>query len=269
MHTAVVTGAGRGLGREIAVGLARKGYQVLVTDIDEVAARHTAVTIGGRAMRQDVREPASHREIARAAMERGPLRVWVNNAGVLETGAAWELDEVQVRRHIDVNVLGVIWGARAAVEAMRQSGGHIINIASMSSHVPAPGLAVYGATKHAVLGFSTSLEGDLRAAKLPIRVSAVCPDAIDTDMVREVADSGDADILFSAAHLLTAERVAKVVVELVDRPRLVVSLPLSRAALAHLMRPFPALGLRLLEPFRKLGERHRKSALRRPGWRSR
>lgn len=136
MKIAVVTGTGKGLGRKIAKGLGTKGFVLLVTDIDEEAARDTASAIGGGAwaMRQEVRDPASHHEVA-----------------------------------------------RAAIEAMRAQGGHLINIASLWSIVPVPGLAVYGATKQAVLGFTVSLAGDIDRAGLPIEVSAVCPDGIDAE----------------------------------------------------------------------------------------
>jgi len=120
MKTAVVTGAGRGLGREIAMGLATKGFSVLVTDIDEASAAETARLIGESAwsMRQDVRDAAFHHEVARAANQRGSLELWVNNAGVLYAGGAWEHTDEEVGRMVDINVLGMIWGARAAVEAI-------------------------------------------------------------------------------------------------------------------------------------------------------
>ena len=218
MKTAVVTGAGKGLGRRIAEGLANKGFAVLITDIDEDTAKATADAIGGDAwsMGHDVRDPAMHRLVAQEANSRGSLSLWVNNAGILSLAPIWEMDDDDVRRHIDINVLGVVSGTRAALEVMRDRGGHIINIASISSLVPAPGLAVYGATKNAVLSFTVSVAGDVRRAGLPVQLSAVCPDAIDTDMVRDVADSAEAGLLFSAKALLTAEEVAKVVFELVD-----------------------------------------------------
>ena len=76
-------------------------------------------------------------------------------------------------------------GSRAAVAAMREDGGgHILNIASMSSFGPVPGLAVYAATKAAVLSFSAGLQGDLDLAGIPIRVHVLCPDAADTAMVQ-------------------------------------------------------------------------------------
>lgn len=260
MKTAVVTGSGRGLGRRIAQGLADKGFAVLVTDIDEIAAADTARHIGRGAwsMGQDVRDPEGHRQVARAASARGRLGMWVNNAGVLHTGTSWDMSEDVIRSQVEVNLMGVIWGSRAAVDTMGAGGGHIINMTSMSALAPTPGLAVYGASKHAVLGFSLSLQGELDDAGLPIRVSAVCPDAVDTNMVRDVAGDQAAALLFSARRQLTPERVVAEVMKVVDRPRLVVAFPRHRAIMTHLARPFPALGLKVLAQFRKLGERHRQ-----------
>src|SRR5688572_24108488 len=117
--TAVVTGAGRGLGRAIAERLVARGHQVLITDIDAAAAADTAAAIGDRAwaMTQDVRDPDSHRRAAAVAVARGPIAAWVNNAGVLTVGPAWDADDATIRRDVEVNVLGVMWGCRAAIDA--------------------------------------------------------------------------------------------------------------------------------------------------------
>src|SRR4051794_36647360 len=98
-HTAVVTGAGRGMGRETARQLAGRGYRVFVTDLNESAAQETAAQIGSGAIaiRQDVREPDSHREVAAAATAHGPLKVWVNNAGILKTEKIWDHPDADVR----------------------------------------------------------------------------------------------------------------------------------------------------------------------------
>src|SRR6185503_17750753 len=90
---AVVTGAGRGLGRKIAERLARRGHHLVVTDIDEGAAQVTAALVDGTAFAQDVRDPDSHRAIARAAAERGKVAVWVNNAGVMAAGETWKMSD--------------------------------------------------------------------------------------------------------------------------------------------------------------------------------
>lgn len=157
---------------------------------------------------------------------------------------------------VEANLLGVIWGSRTAVQAMG-SGGHIVNMASMSSFGPVPGLAVYGATKHAVLGFSGSLQGDLEQAGIPIRVHAVCPDGVDTGMVRERQADPDAAIIFSAPRLLDPADVARKAVALLDSTKIVLPIPASRAWLTRTMAAFPRADLRMLELFRRIGERKR------------
>lgn len=260
MDIAVVTGAGRGLGRLVCRRLAARGLVVLATDIDADAAADTAKALGGDAfsMQQDVRDPEGHRRVAAAAAERGRVAVWVNNAGVLRTGAAWEASDEDDRLQVEVNVLGVIWGSKAAVGVMREGGGHIVNVGSISSIVPAPGLGVYGATKHAVLGFSLSLQGDLQRAGLDIQVSTICPDAIETDMVRGVEGEEGSTLLFSANRLLAPDDVADRLVALLDRPRLVQVHPARRGLLAHVLRPFPGVGLRALDFYWKRGDRNRR-----------
>ncbi|HEY1554347.1 MAG TPA: SDR family oxidoreductase [Kofleriaceae bacterium] len=252
---AVVTGAGRGLGQRIAARLARRGMAVIATDIDGAAAEATAAAIGGTAVRQDVRDAESHRAVARAAVERGRLAVWVNNAGVLAVGDAWAIDDAAVRRTVEVNLLGVMWGCSAAVSAMRAAGGHVVNIASISGLSPAPGLAAYAGTKHGVIGYSLSLAGELRRARSKIHVSTLCPDAIAGDMTSAVAHDDAAALLFSAGTLLSLDEVADAAVELVDHPRLVRTLPAYRAAAIHALRPFPRLGLPLLDVLARLGRR--------------
>ena len=202
-RVAVVTGAGRGFGREIAKRLAARDYAVLVTDLDGAAASRTADELGGGAwsLQQDVRQPDGHREAAAEATRRGRLAVWVNNAGVMRAKPAWGHPDEDVKLQVDANVLGVMWGSRAAVDAMRDHGGDIINLGSMSSFGPIVGLAVYGATKHAVLGFSSSLQGDLDEAGIPIRVHALCPDAANTEMVRGEQPEPAAAMLWSGPRL--------------------------------------------------------------------
>jgi len=255
-QVAVVTGAGRGLGRKIAERLARRDIHVVCTDIDEGAARTTAAIVDGTGLGQDVRDPDSHRAVAAAARAIGELDIWVNNAGVLSVGETWALDDATVRRIVEVNLLGVIWGCHAALETMQR--GSILNIASLSAIVPAPGLAVYGATKHGVLGYSLSLAGELRRANRAITVSTLCPDAMAGEMTSAVAHDRSAALLFSSGTLLSLDEVADEAVALVDRPKLVRAIPAYRAALAHLLRPFPRLGLPLVEQFAKLGRKRQR-----------
>jgi NAD(P)-dependent dehydrogenase (short-subunit alcohol dehydrogenase family) len=257
---AVVTGAGRGFGHEIAKRLAARGYTVLATDIDAEAARRTADEVGGFAAQLDVRDPEAHREAARLAGERGSLEVWVNNAGVLRTRKSWEHSDEEVRLLAEVNVLGVIWGSRAAIDAMREGGGqnmHVINLASLAALAAVPGLAVYTATKHAVLGFTSALQGDLRAARLPIRAHAVCPDGADTDMTRERSADPDSAIIWSTPRMLAAGEVADAVVGLLDSKQLVLVVPRWRGWVARTTALAGRHAIVSAEPLRKLGERRR------------
>lgn len=262
MDTAVVTGAGRGIGRETARLLVSRGYAVLVTDVNEDAARETAELLGEHAwhMGQDVRDPDRHREVAAAAAERGPLKVWVNNAGVLRTAKAWEHSDDEVRLLVEANFLGVVWGSRAAVDAMRALGGDIVNLASMSSFGAVPGLALYGATKHAVLGFTLSLQGDLDDLRIPIRTHAICPDGVDTGMVRERQAEEDSAIIFSTPRFLRPEEVAERIVGVIGERRPVEIIPRSRGVLVRSMALFPGVSLRFLPMFKRAGEKKRAKA---------
>jgi NAD(P)-dependent dehydrogenase (short-subunit alcohol dehydrogenase family) len=257
---AVVTGAGRGFGRAIAHRLAGRGYTVLATDIDAAAAADAADELGGFSMELDVREPEAHRAAARAAAERGPLEVWVNNAGVMRPGAAWEHSDEDVRLTCEVNLLGVVWGSLAAVDAMRAGGGenrHVINLGSLSSFGPVPGLALYAATKHAVLGFTGSLQGDLLDAGIPITVHALCPDAADTALLREHDHEPAAAINWSGPRPLSAGEVADHAVALLDSRRLVRTIPEWRGWGARAIAGTGRAGLRLVPLLRKQGARHR------------
>jgi NAD(P)-dependent dehydrogenase (short-subunit alcohol dehydrogenase family) len=261
-EAAVVTGAGRGIGREIARRLAGRGYAVLVTDVDQSAAERTATELGGSAwsLPLDVRDPEAHRAAAASAAERGPLRVWVNNAGVLRTLKAWEHPDEEVRLMVEANLLGVVWGSRAAVDAMRSGTGQIINIASLSALGPVPGLSVYAGTKAGVLNFTTSLQGDLDEEGWDIRVHAVCPDTVGTDMVHERTADPDSAIIFSAPRILTAAEVADRAVALLDTSKVVLVVPRWRGWVARSLAPFPRAGLKILAAFRRSGERKRKKA---------
>jgi NAD(P)-dependent dehydrogenase (short-subunit alcohol dehydrogenase family) len=167
-----------------------------------------------------------------------------------------------VRMVVEANLLGVIWGCRAAVDAMSAQNGagtrrHIINLASMSSFGPVPGLAVYGASKHGVLGFTESLQGDLDLAGIPIRLHAVCPWSADTGMVRE-RDEPEAAMVWSGGGLIRPELVADRIVELLDSKRMVLTIPRYRGWMARLTGIAPRASLKLAGPLEKIGDRARK-----------
>ena len=262
VETAVVTGAGRGLGRAIASRLADRGLVVLVADVDAELAERAAQEIGRGATPEqvDVRDPNALRSIARRATARGRMAVWVNNAGVLRTEHVWDHTDDAVDLIVATNLLGVVHGSRAAVDAMRGGGGgRILNIASLSSLAPAPGLAVYGATKQGVLAFSIALQAELRETGIPIEVRSVCPDAIETDMVRERAGDPQAALIWSGMRrLLSVDEVADRAIELLDGDRLCGAIPSWRGGLARAINFAPSAGIRLTPMLKRLGDRRRR-----------
>lgn len=260
ISSAVVTGGARGFGREIAVRLVARGHQVVITDVDEAAVTATAAEIGATGVAADARSAADHRRVAEVAAGLGRVAVWVNNAGLARAGKAWEHPDVDVEEMVATNLTGMIHGSRAAVEALRDGGGHLINIASMSGHGPVPGLAVYAATKAGILNFTTSLQGDLDRAGIPVRTHALCPHAAATALVSSAQANPDSAILFSQRRLLTPAEVADAAVALLDGRRIVRSLPLRWAVLSRLGALAPTAGLRGLAVLRALGDRKRRRA---------
>jgi NAD(P)-dependent dehydrogenase (short-subunit alcohol dehydrogenase family) len=250
MRTAVVTGAGGGLGAAIATELAARGFAVWATDVDAEAAARTAAEIGGSALAQalDVRDEAACRELAGAVVtEAGCLDLWVNNAGVLSTGLAWEQDEATRGAMLSINAAGTMNGTVAALEPMVAAGrGHVINVISLAGIVAAPGEVAYSASKHAAMAFTLGTLFDLRrAGHAGIDISAICPDGIWTPMLEDKLDDPDAAGSFSG-HLLTPGQVASEVGKLTERPRPILILPRWRGPLLRTFDLFPRLGLRLL-----------------------
>jgi len=246
----VVTGAGGGLGRAIAIELAGRGFHVFASDVDTEAAARTAAEIGDRARSSalDVRDEAACRALAAKAVQaHGSLDLWVNNAGVLLTGASWTQDAATRRTMLEVNTLGTMNGTVAALEPMLAAGrGHVINVISLAGIVAAPGEVNYAASKHAALAFTLGTLFDLRREGIEgVRLSAVCPDGIWTPMLEDKLDDPDAAGSFSG-RLLAAERVAVEIGKLTERPRPILILPRWRGLQLRLLDLFPRLTVRLL-----------------------
>jgi NAD(P)-dependent dehydrogenase (short-subunit alcohol dehydrogenase family) len=183
---AVVTGAANGIGRAVALELARAGMHVVVADIDEAKAEAVAdavraVGVTSLAVATDVRSRQSVDDLARRANDEvGPVRVLHNNAGVglIETIAS-TTDE-DWRWVMDVNYFGVVNGLQAFLPRMLATEGdkHIVNTGSMSGLHPAPQLAGYNASKYAVVGLTEAMREEL--AEFDIGVSLVCPGLVGT-----------------------------------------------------------------------------------------
>lgn len=228
-----MTGASRGIGRAIAERLVGRGDAVILTDIDGEAAERTAREVGALAgLPHDVRDPDAHHEIAEVATARAPLACWVNNAGVAHDGPLADLTDDRLREMVEVNLLGVLWGTRAALAAFGPGGGDIVNLGSVSAFGPVPGLGVYAATKAAVVSLTMSLSWE---APDGVRTHVLCPDGVDTDLVAGMDDAGVGKALVhSGAGLLSVADVADAAVAMIGRDRVVQTLPGWRGALGRL-----------------------------------
>jgi NAD(P)-dependent dehydrogenase (short-subunit alcohol dehydrogenase family) len=177
----VVTGAGSGIGRAVALGFAANGAQVVVADIDIEAAKRTCAVIeshgaSGLATQVDVASAAAMEQFAAwVRAEVGVPDIVVNNAGIAIIGSFLDHSENDWDKIIGINLMGVARGCRlfGAQMTERGTGGHLVNIASCASWAPATALPAYSATKAAVRMLSECLRAEL--APSGIGVTAICP----------------------------------------------------------------------------------------------
>ncbi len=184
---AIVTGAARGIGRATALALAASGVRVALTDIDEEELDRTGAELaeGGATVVTyplDVTDLDAFRGIvARTASDLGAVHILVNNAGIMAVGRFVDTDPALDDKMIDINLRGVLNGARAALPVFEQQGaGHLVNMASSAGKIAGPGGSVYCATKHAVVGFSEALVAEYEDS--PVDVSYVMPGLVRTDL---------------------------------------------------------------------------------------
>src|SRR5215208_2194593 len=249
MPGALVTGSRGGMGLEIARLLAGRGYEVAVTDVDEAGTAAAAEQLDEPAwpLVLDVADTEAVNAAADQVVERsGSLDVWVNNAGILHTGLAYEQPIDVHRRMLEVNAVGTMNGTLAAIERMRASGrGHIINLISLAGLAAATGIVGYAASKHAAIAFSLGTAADLKRSGLDgIRISCVCPDGVWTPMINDKLDDPNDALSFSGVMLMP-EQVAERVERLLDKPKPLLTIPGWRGRFARFFDRHPQLSLRL------------------------
>jgi short-subunit dehydrogenase len=196
MPNAIVTGASTGIGRITAEALARAGYRVFGTS----RSVRTDGPAGVEMLACDVTDQASvDRLVAHVLADAGQIDLVVNNAGLGLVGAAEESSLEQVKALFDVNLFGVMRVTNAVLPAMRQRGaGRIINLSSALGLIPAPYLAHYAATKHAVEGYSQSLDHELR--EFGIRVLLIEPAYTRTDMESNSLEADAPQAVYAATR---------------------------------------------------------------------
>jgi NAD(P)-dependent dehydrogenase (short-subunit alcohol dehydrogenase family) len=188
---AVITGGASGIGRALAERFAAEGMKIVIADIDEVAMRAVEVQLaegGTEVLTQlcDTSLEAEMQSLADATVSRfGGAHVLCNNAGVIGKGDAWRSPIAVWDWVIGINLYGVIHGIRAFLPIMEDQGeGHIVNTASMAGLVALPGAAPYNVTKTGVVALSEGLYLELKATGSPVRVSALCPGFVKTNLAK-------------------------------------------------------------------------------------
>lgn len=208
-----ITGGARGIGYHTAKELIRRGHRVAIGDIDELQLKVAAEELDlDVAVRLDVTDPASIASFLDVTEEAlGPIDVFINNAGVMPTGHVHEETDEVTRRQVEINVLGVIFGTKIALQRMLpRRQGHIINTASLAGELPVPGLATYCGTKFAVIGFTEAARQEYRRSG--VALSTVRPTFTNTELV-----SGTS----GAKGMRNAEpqEIARATADLIERPR--------------------------------------------------
>lgn len=220
-RVAVVTGAGRGIGKAIAKRMAESGARVVVADIDSQNAQETADEINGRcgtaiAMTVDVTHPTSVDSLVKKTLETfGQVNILVNNAGIMHRTRIWDIPLDEWDQTLRVNLTGPFLCTQAVLPSMRERKfGRIINISSSAGRsVSTLGGAHYTASKAGLMGLTRAVAKEV--ARHGITVNAICPGLINTEMVRKTTDEKELqDFLdsFPINRIGTPEEVGDLVV---------------------------------------------------------
>ena len=190
---AVVTGAGSGIGRALAIELARRGARVAISDVDAAGLAGTATSIGGADVDQrvlDVGDREAFEAYATAVLERfGVVHQLYNNAGIAFSRPVLESEYADYERVFAVNLWGVIHGTKAFLPHLVASGdGHLVNVSSLNGYMAQDQMTHYCASKFAVRGFTEAVRAEMLAAGHPVQVASVHPGGIKTNIANAAFD---------------------------------------------------------------------------------
>jgi NADP-dependent 3-hydroxy acid dehydrogenase YdfG len=277
-RTAVITGAGSGLGRALAHELALHGCDLALSDLDLDAVEEVADSCRPWGVEVTTRrlDVADRRAVLAYVDElpglHGDVHVLINNAGVILTASAVdqrleELDDV-----LGVDLGGVVTLTQALLPQLIASGeGHVVNISSIFGMIAAPTLSAYAAAKFAVRGYTEGLSMDLAVADLPVRATCVHPGALRTGLGGSARTAGDLSpegirALFDRIALTSPERAARVIARAIIRERRRVLIGpdarVLRTAERVLGSAYQPLLVRLVRPALQRARRHPRAASR-------
>lgn len=247
-----ITGAASGLGRNLAGQLLHKGYCVLATD-QNLEALKTAATHDHwpeqfvRLASLDVSVRKQWQQLFSRCIADGiTFSHLLNVAGIIRPGNSFDNPARDVGAQVKINLTGTVNGCDTLLAHLQEQGrGHIINIGSLASYGPVPGVVGYTVSKTAVRAFSNGLAMDLDLAQSPVKVTCVCPDLIATPMMEHQLEYGDhARIVFSGdAPLHVDEVVALILGRVWQEQPMEAAIPRKRALMAAVMGLDPRLAL--------------------------
>jgi NAD(P)-dependent dehydrogenase (short-subunit alcohol dehydrogenase family) len=236
-RVAVVTGAGSGIGRALALQLAGEQAVLALSDVDDVGLAQTVDEVKAlgarvRSERLDVTDRAPVLAYADSvAAEFGRVDLVINNAGIAHTGDIADMDFAEIERVVDVDFWGVVNGTKAFLPHLIASGdGHLVNISSLFGLVSVPGQSAYNAAKYAVRGFTEALRMEMLVARHPVKVTCVHPGGIKTAIARNGTASGGLDASALAQTFdaklakMAPEKAARIILKgaAAGRPRVLV-----------------------------------------------
>ena len=246
----VVTGAGSGIGRALALELSRRGSSLALSDIDEAGLAETVEQVKASGVREvrsdrlDVSDRAAFAAYAPAVAEQfGRVNVVVNNAGVALAGDLTELTYADMDWVVGINFWGVVHGTKEFLPHLIASGdGHVVNLSSLFGLISMPGQSAYNATKYAVRGMTEALREEMLIAGHPVGVTSVHPGGIKTAIARNarVAAGEDKDatarLFDEKLARMSPERAAEIIVKGVLGNKARVLVGLDAHALHHLAK---------------------------------
>jgi NAD(P)-dependent dehydrogenase (short-subunit alcohol dehydrogenase family) len=247
---AVITGAGSGIGRALALNLAGKGALLAISDVNDAGVAETVDLVkaaGAREVRSDhldVADRAAFTAYAAAVAEQfGRVNLVINNAGVALAGDLEDLEYSDMDWIMSINFWGVLHGTKEFLPHLIASGdGHIVNISSLFGLVSMPGQSMYNASKYAVRGMSEALREEMLVAGHPVGVTVVHPGGIKTAIARNARYSAKEDGEESARFFdqklarMTPERAAEIILKGVETDKARVLVGIDAHAVHHLAK---------------------------------
>ena len=259
----IITGAAGGIGSALANLVTQKGAILVLTDISKEKIEKIAKNLGKITEKEvmyiehDVTSLESWDSLIDAVQKKySQIDILVNNAGVVQPGAAEEILHEKVYQQVSVNLLGTIYGCRAALRVMKkQKFGKIVNVASLGSIIPMSGEAVYSATKFAIRGYSHSLYAELLDS--PIDVIVVCPDSVDTPLL-DYELLYDESVLSFIGKPMTIQHAAKRILKAIRTKKPEILIPSGTGIVARIGMAYPSLFFLIFPLLKLIGSRNIK-----------